>query len=368
MIVNSLRLKNFRNYKSLSLSFCDGVNCVYGANAQGKTNLLESLFLLISGRSFRTSQLKDLIGENEQYFSVEIDFVKYGVEQTLRYVADGKQRRLWHNSTNLSSLSALVGILQGALLAPLDLQLIKGTPQHRRHFLDLQLSQSDPLYLHHLTRYFRALRQRNHLLKQKYVMGIEVWEEQMAVAAAYLFAQRATALELLGKEAERINCCLSASKDSLELRYKTVVDPQLSEEKLSCVYLEQLQRTRQKDLTFGSSSIGPHRDDVQVFIQGRDARYFASEGQQHCVVAALRLAEWYLLSGRSEELPLMIVDDVGISLDNTRKKALLAELGKLGQVFISLPRLDQHLFDTTESCFFAVESGEIVQEEIYTNC
>ena len=182
--LKSLYLHNFRLYEEVYVEFSPGINWIYGRNASGKTTMLEAIHLLASGRSFRTNQLANLIRHDCPHFYLEAHFEKHGIAQKLRMVHSSKERKISINNTQCSSVSSLVGVLLSVVLSPDDLSLISGAPQERRQFLDAQLSQVDPLYLHHLSRYQRAMRQRNTLLKTKKIGSIEGWEYEMATSAA----------------------------------------------------------------------------------------------------------------------------------------------------------------------------------------
>ena len=345
MYLRSLYLKNFRAYSEEHISFSPGVNLILGPNASGKTTLLEAIYLLMSGRSFRTTQTKELIREGADSFYVEATFVKHDVEQTLKVSYSVKERRITYNQTVLPSISGLYGLLQGTILTPDDAGLIKGQPRVRRAFLDMQLAQADPLYVHHLSRYHRAMRQRNHLLRAKSIHTIEPWEKEMVKGAIYLVNQRSQAVADLCEIGRHYYASLTDHSESFGLSYQTSLKKNLDE--LSSWYQEQLQRLRSKELLFGSTLTGPHRDDLVICLQDKEARHYASEGQQRSCTVALRLAEWELLKRRSEAAPLMLMDDLGISLDASRRERLYSLIRRLKQVFITttddLPEIEGSL-------------------------
>lgn len=335
MLLHSLHLHNFRNYEDARFTFCPGVNIVHGDNAQGKTNLLEAIYFLITGHSFRTTQISDLIRHECPYFYLEAIFIRRGIEQKLRIAFDGKERKVIYNNTVCQSASDLLGLLHGIVITPDDAALVKGSPQVRRHFLDLHIAQHTPLYVHRLTRYNRAMRQRNALLKIKNGLSIESWEHEMANAAAYLVLQRAAAVADLVARGIDVHHGLSSTKEKLGLHYKSQGPSEGSTEELKHYFLEQYAKLRRREMELGSTLTGPHKDDLLITINGADARYFASEGQQRSCTSALRLAEWLRLKELSDELPLMLIDDIGTSLDEQRRANFLAQLPALGQVFIS---------------------------------
>lgn len=335
--IHSLYLRHFRNYREAYLEFSPQLNCLYGANAQGKTNVLEAVYFLISGRSFRTNNLSDLIYRGEQGFYLEAKFFKHGLEQQLRVSYDGKKHIIFYNSTQYPSLSHLLGLLQGVLLSPEDNELVKGPPAIRRQFLDLQLAQVAPLYLHHLNRYYRAMKQRNHLLRAKSDKTIDSWEHEMAYSAAYVVSAREAFIADINKNSPVFQALLSMGQECLSLDYKTNCPLAGSSEGRTRAHIELCRCQRPREMFLGYTLSGPHKDDVLISIDGEDARVFASEGQQRCSVAALKFSQWQALYEETDELPLMLIDDMGISLDQARRAKLLSHLACLGQVFITTP-------------------------------
>ena len=344
MHIKALYLHNFRLYEEARFDFSPTINVVRGANARGKTSLLEAVYFLITGRSFRTTQTKDLIRHGAPYFYLEAIFVKHSIEQKLRVYYSPAERRVTYNSTSCPSLGSLLGILQGAVIHPDDAALVKGAPAVRRHLLDIQLAQSDPLYMHHLTRYDRAMRQRNHLLRAKNNATIDSWEYEMANAASYIVQQRSlavNALHVLGQERYHTIC---GGSEPMHLSYKANGaggHPLEDAAVLRDIYRDQYRRHRDREIDLGATLTGPHKDDILIAIGDNEAKAFGSEGQQRSCVVALRLAEWArlrdcsVINAASQELPLMLIDDLGMSLDTRRRKHLLAHFENLEQVFIS---------------------------------
>lgn len=326
MHLRTLFLKDFRIYTEKRFELSPGINVIYGANARGKTSVLEAVYLLMTGRSFRTTQMRDLIRHGASAFYIEAVFEKHGIEQSLKMTFDGRDRKVFYNHTSCPTLSGLLGLLQGTVMVPDDVELVKGSPRFRRRFLDLQLAQADPLYVHHLTRYYRAMRQRNHLLRTHNVTTIETWEQEMAKAAAYLVVQRNQVVKDLQGTSCMVLAELSDAQEEMSLSHKNPA-PQC-ESDISAFYCEQYHRMRNRELQLGNTLVGPHKDDLQILLKGKDARYFASEGQQRCCVSALRFAEWERLKHHSEESPMMLIDDVGISMDRVRRKKMLSLVQK----------------------------------------
>ncbi len=337
MLLRSLTVCRFRCYHEAHFEFQPGVNLICGPNARGKTSLLEAIYLLITGRSFRASQLSDLINLGSQNFYVETTFIKHGIEQRLAFGYDGRERKITYNSTSSSQTSNLLGILQGVTLTPDDANLVKGSPAGRRHFLDLQIAQMDPLYVHHLTRYQRAMRQRNCLLRAKSTTAIESWEQELAKAGAYVIKQRERTIADLQGHIKQSQHAISAQLEEIKMTYKTSTPLLNGIDGISEHLMTQYRKLRSREMAIGTTLVGPHKDDVLISLSDKEIRTFASEGQQRSFVIALRMAEWQRLhqSGCEKEQPLMLLDDVGMSLDAVRRERLLSNLPQFGQVFVT---------------------------------
>ncbi|MEC7839560.1 MAG: DNA replication/repair protein RecF [Chlamydiota bacterium] len=324
-----LRLYNFRGYEDATFEFSPGVNHIYGSNAVGKTTILEAIQLLICGRSFRTQQASDMIRHGAANYVVEATFIKHGVEQGIKIAFDGKIKKILINQSPCLSYSNLLGVIYGVVFTPDDASLIKGVPSGRRHFLDLHIAQSDPLYVHHLSRYNKAMKQRNCLLRGKNVKAIVPWEIEMANAAEYIVEKRKIVVDSIANYA----CCsykkLSEESSSLHVSLKTSVD------KGKNGFLQVLEKSRSREMELGYTINGPHKDDLSFAIGNKEVRYFGSEGQQRSCVASLRLSSWDRLADQVGVSPLMLVDDVGISLDEIRKGKLHEKLCSMGQVLLT---------------------------------
>ncbi|MBI3900730.1 MAG: DNA replication and repair protein RecF, partial [Chlamydiia bacterium] len=243
-------------------------------------------------------------------------------------------RTLIHNATPLSKLSSLLGTLNGVLLAPEDRALIKGGPALRRQFFDLLISQAKPLYLHHLTRYLRAMKQRNSLLKKRVFTAIEAWEEQMALSATALTHMRAETLI----EIERLGQTETLGTDRLQLHYSSAQASTQEAHMLTHFFLKQFAKQRPRECELGTTLSGPHRDDFSILLNEREARQFASEGEQRSLVAALKFAQWKWLESLVDTPPILCLDDLSLSFDRMRESALYQRLEKFGQTFITMAR------------------------------
>ena len=336
MHLRSLSLNNFRLYEHAFFEFSPKLNVIKGPNAIGKTSLLEAIYFLMTGRSFRTAQASDLIRQGASSFCIDANFVKYGIDHTLRISYNGKERKIIYNSTTYHSSVGLLGLLQGTVIHPDDVAVVKGSPSIRRQLLDLQLAQCDPLYVHHLTRYDRAMRQRNYLLKAKSISTIESWEYEMANSADYIIRQRAKVTHDLQERGRILYSHICNGSEELALIYKANGAGDLKEHaSLRQLFCDQYRRHRQKEMDLGATLTGPHKDDIVITLSGKEARSYASEGQQRSCVVALRMAEWERLKELSYESPLMLVDDLGMSLDSSRRSNLVEFFSNLDQVFVT---------------------------------
>lgn len=335
MLLNSLFLKQFRSYDEYYFDFSPKINLICGGNAIGKTTVLEAIHLLMGGKSFRTSQTKDMIQVGQPYFFIEAAFKKNEIDQKLRFSFDGKNRHIFHNNTVCASASNLLGLMQGCVLTPDDASMVKGAPLARRHYLDMQNAQADPLYVHHLMRYNRAMQQRNVLLRSKQLATIESWEYEMANAAAYIVSQRSITTENLNIKLRELYRHLSGENEELALRYRSGPPEGLDSLGYRDFFIHLFYKHRKREADMGFTLNGPHKDDLLITIGDKEARFFASEGQQRSCIAAMRFAEWERLKERTYDMPLMLIDDVGISLDEGRRARLFELLTTLGQVFLT---------------------------------
>lgn len=332
MLLEKVILSGFRNYSREEIPFSPKMNCIQGNNAEGKSNLLEAIYLISTGKSFRTSHLPHLIKHDQTEFLIEAHFSKDSISHTLRISYGAHGRKVLYNQTSYSSFLPLLGILPCVLLAPEDLSIIMGSPSERRRFLDLHISQIDPMYIHHLGRYHKAMKQRNSLLKAKEISGLDPWEQIMAVSARYLIEKRLETLATLEPLIEKTISFLSEEQEAFTWKYeKSFRDEDL---------LEDWHKNRKKELLLGTTLIGPHRDDIHLYIEGQEVKIYCSEGQKRGCIAALRIAEWERFTTFFGSPPLFGIDDFGSHLDPKRAKLLKQIVKNLGQTFLTAPSFD----------------------------
>jgi len=328
--VERLRLQGFRSYAALDLALPDGTCAFIGGNAQGKTNLLEAIYLCCVGRSHRTAHDQELVMLGCEQGTVLVDYLNtYGRGSVeMRLQAHGRKQILV-NDTSVRRMADLYGHVCCVMFSPEDLALVKQGPSMRRRLVDIALSQAQPAYFHSLQTYNRILTQRNALLKtpRQAPATLFVWDEQLAVAGQDVSERRAVFIEQLSGPAGQLHADIA--NETLGMAYAPN-QPNFSKEAM----LEALHQSRGADLARGSTSVGPHRDDIALTVQGRDARVYASQGQQRTVALALKIAELCVLRDCIGQWPLLLLDDVLSELDAKRRHALLTLLPQV-QVLVS---------------------------------
>ncbi|OGN64883.1 MAG: hypothetical protein A2888_03460 [Chlamydiae bacterium RIFCSPLOWO2_01_FULL_28_7] len=338
MNLKTLRLHNFRNYKRFEINFSKNINLIIADNAKGKTNLLEAIYLLSTGKSFKTSNLSELIHHEKTFFFIEAEFEKNSITESIKIYYDLKQKKVLHNSTNYPSLSSVLGIMPSILLHPDDISLIKGRPQNRRTFLNLFLAQKDPLYVHHYLRYLKALKNKNFLLKTKNFKNLKYYENELIKSGSYIIKQRKDLLKNLEKNLKNSIFELSSLKIDSNLKYISTID---YENDIEDSFQKILQKNFLKERNFKTSLFGPHRDDFQIIFNDKSVKYFASEGQKKLLLFALKYSEYFLLKESLNFSPLFLIDDFDSHLDRNHKMNVLKEFSKFNQVFLTTPNLEE---------------------------
>lgn len=346
MLVQSLQLRNFRNLHKVDAVFSPGINVIHGLNAQGKTNLLEAVYLLVTGRSFRTNNDSEMIPWNlPDYDGTLIRAVvsKAAGDEQLAILFNGREKRVLVDQKPVSRLAQLIGRLNAVLFTPSDLLLVRGAPALRRRFLDIAIGQTSVQYIDALQTYQQVLKNRNALLKQAAFRNVDpdvqldVYDQQLAAAGSNIIAARHTAVAEIGAYAAHHYTTIANAQEPLTLKYEPNIacDAPQTQPALQIELNKALQQSRADDRRRLSTSRGPHRDDFQFIIQEFPARHFASQGQQRTAVLSAKLAEMDYLSTHTGESPLLMLDDLMSELDETRKAALLAHLDQSLQIFIT---------------------------------
>lgn len=337
MECNAIRICNFRNIQEADIAFDEGVNILTGNNAQGKTNLLEAISFAALGKSFRTSHEEEMIRFGEEFCEVSLDFTDTVRRQNITVrMMKGKRRRIEHNGMKVSRVSDVVGSFRTVLFCPEHLSLIKDGPGERRNFLDIAISQLYPVYLKSLQRYNQILKQRNQLIRQAeedrntFLQTIEFWSEQLAKEAAVIAGYRVRYLE---KASEHIRSCFAEMMGEREVPNAIYVgsshkEPEfyLDREAVEKDYMEMLMTHHDREIGAGSTLWGIHKDDIEIEINGKSARAYASQGQQRSLALAMKLAEGEVCHEVTGELPVFLFDDVFSELDATRRAYLSGKI------------------------------------------
>ena len=352
MIVKNLSGENFRNLLPFSVEFCDNTNIIYGNNAQGKTNLIEAIWLFTGAKSFRGAKDSEMVAFGNNNASLKMNFISGGIEKEAKITINSR-RYAELDTKKLKSMSQLVGNFCATVFSPSDLGIIKEGPAQRRRFLDLAIGQLYPSYVILLKEYTRAVTQRNAILKEmdgklRDSEMLDIFEAELADKGEKISKYRSDYCKTLTVSASAIYNELSSMREELEAVYL----PSAADD-----FAESLYKARKTDIFSGITSVGPHRDDLDFKINGISARTFGSQGQQRSIGVALKLAEAKNLKYITGEEPVVILDDVMSELDKSRQGFILNHI-KGKQVFITCPDKD-NISGLIGGKVFTVNGGKI---------
>ncbi|MDO4339716.1 MAG: DNA replication/repair protein RecF [Eubacteriales bacterium] len=357
MFIESIQLKNFRNYKTLEMEFDRETNIFYGDNAQGKTNILEAVYLCGTTKSHKGSKDKEIIrfGQDEAHIRMNVkkDGLSYKIDMHLK---KNKAKGVAINGIPIRKARELFGIVNLVFFSPEDLNIIKNGPGERRHFLDMELCQLDPLYLMDLAGYNHIVNQRNKLLKDLYLNPglrdtLDIWDMQMVQYGTKVIEKRRRFVEELNEVIHGIHGNLTGGHEQLEVLYEPSVKSEDFERELA--------RSQERDLRMKLTSVGPHRDDLCLLADGIDIRKYGSQGQQRTAALSLKLSEIYLVKKKIRDTPVLLLDDVLSELDSNRQTYLLDSIHDI-QTLITCTGLDDfisHQFRINK--VFQVVKGEV---------
>jgi len=361
MKIESLEGKDFRNYSICSLAFGDGVNIFYGDNAQGKTNLLEAVYLMGTTKSHRGSKDSELIRFGQQEAHLRIKLKKRDVAHQIdMHLRKGRGKGIAIDSQVIRRSADLMGFINMVFFSPEDLNLVKNSPGDRRRFMDMELCQLDKQYLYAYTSYRKALQQRNSILKQAgyrkdLLDTISVWDEKLVEYGTQLIALRQDFLEELGETATVMHRRLSGGREELEVVYHP------STEKKS--FAGRLAASRERDLFRCQTTVGPHKDDMLLKVNGRELKQFGSQGQQRTAALSLKLSEIALVKNKISDMPILLLDDVLSELDRNRQEHLLENINGV-QTFVSCTGVEEFIVQRIKADHvYRVENGQAVRFE-----
>lgn len=404
MRINSIILENFRNYRNLELSFDPSRNIIVGENAQGKTNLIEAIYLTAFARSFRTSNSADLIMFGEGSCRVSTDVTSEDIDKNINILirSDGK-KMIKKDGKVIRKTTELLNNVVVIIFSPDDLRIIKDSPEKRRAFINREISQMRPGYYDLLKRYTDALRQKNALLKGYFNIRkktftradnltlnevnagydpaaadrnpydnsrrfnedmMDVYDRQLADSGYELIRYRKEFVEMLSAEASEIMNKISGGREKLEIVYKTTCDFITAPEGREVLY-RQFYHHRDRDIYNGNAGLGPHRDDLEFYINGKDAKKYGSQGQQRTIALSLKLAEIRIARQMLGEGPVLLLDDVLSELDLDRQRFLVNEIDEV-QLFITSAELNEEVIkDLRGGTLFRIEEGTVTKVSKY---
>lgn len=362
MIIESVDLQNYRNYEYLNMVFDDKTNIIYGDNAQGKTNILEALYVCATSKSHRGNKDKEVIkfGDEEAHIKVMVkkNGIRYRIDMHLK---KNKAKGIAVNGIPIKKAVELFGIINIVFFSPEDLNIIKDGPSERRKFIDMELSQLDKVYLNSLVNYNKVVNQRNKLLKEinfsqkkEDYETLDVWDMQLVKYGKDVILGRIDFVKKINEIVGQIHKKLSGEKEELRIEYVPSVNADDFEREVAY--------QRQRDIKLKSTSVGPHKDDMIFYINGNDVRKFGSQGQQRTAALSLKLAEIEIVKKIIHDTPVLLLDDVLSELDSSRQNFLLNSIGDI-QTIVTCTGLDEFInnrFDINK--IFKVVNGNVVSE------
>ena len=360
MIIKSLELDHFRNYDSLSMTFDSGTNILYGDNAQGKTNILEAIYLSATTKSHKGSKDRDIVNFAAEEAHIRTYIEKDGLENRVdMHLRKNKSKGIAINGQKIKKAADLLGLLNVVFFSPEDLAIIKNGPAERRRFVDMELCQLDSFYLYNLNNYNKIVNQRNKLLKELYFNPglkdtLSIWDSQLLSYGSKIIERRMAFVEQLNDIIYDIHRKLSGNKEELRICY----EPDVTLEE----YEQKLQAGQERDIRLKQTSTGPHRDDFSFLAGDIDIRKFGSQGQQRTAALSLKLSEIELVKKITKDTPVLLLDDVLSELDSNRQNYLLNSIGDI-QTIITCTGLEEFVNNRFEiNRIYKVSNATVKQE------
>ena len=329
MFIKKIKLENFRNYEKQEIEFEKNINIIYGDNAQGKTNILESIFICSLGKSFRTNRDKELINKEKEYSKIEMLSSKEDRDVKINFEIKEK-KKFFINGIQTKKTSEILGKNYIVLFTPEDINILKNEPSKRRRFLNIMISQLRPIYVHMLNEYNKLIEQRNTYLKQikyegKKEENLDIWDEQIANLGIKIYNYRKEFIKKINEEIKEIHSRTTENKEQIEVKYISNIEKD---------YLEKLKKNRKIDIQKGYTNIGIHRDDFEIYINDNSVSVYGSQGQKRTTLISLKLAEAEVINDEIGERPVILLDDFMSELDKKRIQGLFENI-KENQVIIT---------------------------------
>ena len=353
MYIKKIRLKNFRNYSEQEIDLSNNVNIFFGQNAQGKTNIIEAIFLCSLGKSFRTNKEKELINFKENKAFIEIEFQKKDREGKIKYNI-GEKKEIYINEIQLKKLSEILGNLNIVLFSPEDINILKDGPAKRRKFINMLISQVRPKYVYNYNMYLNVLEQRNNYLKKlednKFDQNLlEIYDEKLSEYGQIINRYRNEFIEKIKEKINNIHKNITEEKEEIKIKY--ISDCENKEN-----FIKKLKENRKKDIERGYTTCGIHRDDIYFFINGKKVDVYGSQGQQRTTILSLKLCELEIIKDEIEEEPILLLDDFMSELDEKRKKNFLKNIKDTQIIITCTEKLGNKSLKINE---FKVEEGKV---------
>ena len=353
MWINKIKINNFRNYENQEINLEKNVNVFYGENAQGKTNIIEAIFLCSMGKSFRAKQDKEMIRLNQSNALVEVEFQKSDRDSKIK-IQIGNRKTVYVNGVKIKKLSELLGNLNVVMFTPDDISILKGGPQNRRRFLDIMISQLKPNYMHNLSLYAKILEQRNNYLRQIKEEGkdenlLDIWDEKLAEYAVNISKYRYEFIEKIKNKIETIHSQITDNKESIEIEYITEC---LDKEK----YFEILKQRRKLDIIKGYTTKGIHRDDFMIYINKKQLNIYGSQGQHRTAMLSLKLSEVNIIEEEIDEKPILLLDDFMSELDQKRRNHFLEKINDTQVIITCTDKID---IENKKILIYNVKDGKV---------
>ena len=384
MYIKTLKLKNYRNYEEIEVNFDPNINIIYGNNAVGKTNLLESIYMCSTSKSHKNTKENDIINFNKNESHIKLIFCRgeknVGVSTAspkneiidIQLNKDSK-KGVAKNGIKVDKLSEFLGFFNVIMFAPEDLNIIKDGPTVRRKFLDIELSQTDKIYVNTIQSYNKILNQRNALLKDIYkttgnnrqdlIEMLDTYDEQLVNYGLEVIKKRNENINELAKKIYDIHLLISDNKEKLIVGYENDILSSQAKDNLCEIYLKKLKETRDLDIKNQYTMIGPHRDDISFKVEDKDIRKFGSQGQKKTTAISLKLSELEMLKEKINDTPVLLLDDVFSELDETRQKLLVSNLQGI-QTIITCTGIKKNIFDLLKpEKVFNVLNNTVVEKQ-----
>ena len=357
MFIKRLQMLNYRNYNALDIELCPNVNVFMGDNAQGKTNIIESIFISAFGKSFRTSREKELIKYNEDFLNINLKYKNSSREGYIKIqIADKKNVIV--NGIKIKKLSDLLGNINVVLFTPDDINILKNGPAQRRRFLDMMIGQIRPNYVHNLNMYLKVLEQRNNYLKQlKSTNGnydlLDIWDEKLVDYGIKIYEYRNEFIEKIQKKIKNIHFNITQEKENIEIKY-------FSDASTRQNFINELKSKRKLDIIKGFTTKGVHHDDFLIYLNDKQVNIYGSQGQHRTAMLSLKLSELQVIYDDIGEYPILLLDDFMSELDEKRRKNFLENIKNI-QVIITCT--DKIVLENLNYFLYNVVDGKIIEKE-----